>query len=216
MMMDDGGGMSLDSLSLSSVGAHLIFTDINQRSAQRAVEFMLKANMVMEDDFPLTLFLNTPGGECSSGHAIINVMEMSRLPISTVGIGEVASMGVSILAAGTKGLRYATHNTVIMSHQYSGGFGGKHHELIASRVIQDRLHEMFIQHFVRHTKMSVKQVNEILMGPSDKYLTPDECVKYGIIDHVKSPWQQEDDLAAAKKAPRKKKVLGDKKEEPAA
>lgn len=198
-------GMSIDSISLASVGAHLIFTDINEMSAQRAVEFILKANMVLQEGFPLTLFLNTPGGECSSGYAIINTMEMSHLPISTVGIGEVCSMGVSILASGTKGLRYATENTVVMSHQYSGGFGGKHHELIASRVIQDRLHDMFAAHYKRHTTMSEAQIKDILMGPSDKYLTPQECVKYGIIDHIKSPWQMEDETVK-KKTTRKKIV----------
>lgn len=187
--------MSIDAISLSSVGAHLIFTDINEMSAQRAVEFLLKTNIILQDKFPLTLFLNTPGGDCTAGYAIINVMEMSRLPISTVGLGEVASMGVSILASGTKGMRFVTKNTMIMSHQYSAGNGGKYHELIASRVMQDRLQETFVQHFKRTTTMTVKQINDILMGPSDRYLTPQECVGYGIIDFVKSPWQLEDEMA---------------------
>lgn len=197
-MLDTGMPMSIDSVSLSDVGAHLIFTDINEMSAQRAVEFMLKANMVLQDGFPLTLFLNTPGGDCASGYAIINVMEMSRLPIATVGLGEVASMGVSIMCSGTKGLRSATPNTVIMAHQFAGGFGGKHHELIASRVIQDRLYDMFLAHFKRNTKLSEKQITDILMGPSDRYLTPTECLNYGIIDSIKSPWQLEDEVVVKK------------------
>lgn len=199
-----GLGMSLDAVSLTSVGAHLLFTEVNEISAMMAVDFILKANMVLPPDFPLTLFVNTPGGECSQGFAIINAMQMSRLPIATVGIGEVASMGMLILSAGTKGMRSVTEETFLMSHQFSAGVFGKQHELIAARKVHKRLENLFVRHFLRHSTMSEKQIREILLGPSDCWLTPKECIKYGIIDEIKSPWEIEDEVKNTKAKKKKK------------
>lgn len=209
--MDSGAlPISLDAISLTSVGAYLLFDEINELSARGAVDFILKANVVMED-MPLTLFVYSGGGDVTAGNAIINTMEMSRLPISTVAIGCVASMGLFISVAGTKGLRKITPNTLVMSHQFSSGFWGKQHELIAARTLHDQLERAAVAHFVRHSNMSANQVRDVLLGPSDRWLTATECLKYGLVDKICSPWEIEDEqlLENEKKDKKKKKKKND-------
>jgi ATP-dependent Clp protease protease subunit len=93
-------------------------------------------------------------------------------------------MGLLILSAGQKGSRVLTKNAQVMAHQWWGGMEGKFHELMAVTSEHQRLKQMFVNHFVRHSKMTEKQVNDILFSPSDRWLTPQECKKYGLIDHI--------------------------------
>ena len=94
------------------------------------------------------------------------------------------SMGVLILAAGTKGKRIMTRNTTVMAHQFTGGNYAKFHELMENYKADVYMKNQFMQHFLRHTSMSEKQINDVLFGASDRYLSPTECKKFGIIDTV--------------------------------
>ena len=131
------------------------------------------------------MLVNSPGGSVSDGFALIDVMGTSRVDIATVGIGQVASMGVLIISAGTKGKRVITKNTEIMAHQFSTMVYGKYHELVASQKYHEKLEKTFIKHFLRHTKMSEKQIKDIMFSPTDRWLTPKEAKKYGICDEVR-------------------------------
>jgi ATP-dependent Clp protease protease subunit len=115
-------------------------------------------------------------------------MDCSRLKIQTVAIGVVASMAALIFTAGTKGLRTMSRNSFIMTHQFSNWLEGRYHEFVAQRSHDDELHNRFIQHFVRNSKLSEKQVKDILLGPSDKYLSAADALKYGLCDRVQDPW----------------------------
>lgn len=181
-------GPQFESISLSSIGVHLLFGEIDLNTSYDTVEFLLKANMLLEDGFPLTMMINSAGGNVIDGWAIIDVMEMSRLPVSTVAIGEIGSMGVLIFSAGTKGLRVLTPSAMIMAHQFSSETWGKMHELVAARSMHDKLDNQFVQHFLKHSTMNEKQIRDILMGPSDRYLTPEECIKYGLADQIRGVW----------------------------
>lgn len=174
----------LDSVSLQSLGSILLFGEINEITSYRANEFIIKANMILDRGFPLTMFINSPGGNVSDGFSIIDVMKTSRLKISTVATGSVASMALLIAAAGSKGHRIVTKNTEIMAHQFYSVAAGKRHELIAQNVYQERLEKQFMKFFSENTKMSDKQIKDILFSPSDRWLTPKECVKYGIFDSI--------------------------------
>jgi len=179
---------AVDMMTLSSVGAYMFFDDVDPETARPLCEFIIKSNFVFEDDVPLTIFINSPGGSVYDGWGIIDLMASSRLKIQTVGIGLIASMAAVMLVAGTKGMRMMTPNSYVMTHQYSEGLEGKFHELVAHRDHQDELHNKFIKFFVKRTKMTAKQVNDILLGTTDKMLSPKECLKYGLIDVVKNPW----------------------------
>lgn len=175
--------LSFDALTLGNLGTHLLFDEINEVSAKTCAEFIIKSNLVFNDR-TLTLFINSEGGGVADGFSIIDVMNTSRLPIRTVGIGMIASMGLLILCAGTRGERVITKNTEIMAHQFSAFMGGKHHELMAVQKSYIRLQNQFIKHFKLHSKMTEKQIQSILFAPSDMYLEPHELLKFGLVDHV--------------------------------
>lgn len=203
-------GPSFDSISLSSFGVFPIFSAIDEVVSERCVEFILKANIMLKPDFPLTFFINSPGGNVTDGWAITTMMETSGNPISTVAIGEIASMGLMIFVAGDKGLRIMTPNTLVLAHQWSAGLYGKQHELVAARKMHGQVEDQFIAHLRKHTKMSEKMIREKLLGPSDSYLTPEECLKYGICDVISNPLNRNDgeiiDLLKKRKPRRTKQI----------
>jgi len=173
-----------DNFSLEALGVHQFFGEVDEDKARDACEFILKSNLVSKNLSTLTLVLNTVGGECGEGFAVIDVMDTSRIPVATVGIGNIMSMGVLLLSAGQKGYRTITKNTEVMAHQFAGYFAGKQHELLATQASYKMLEEKFFKHFLRHSKMSEKQIRDVLFSPSDRYLTPTECVRYGLVDRV--------------------------------
>jgi ATP-dependent Clp protease protease subunit len=201
----------LDNISLTNLGAYMLFEDINEDSALELCEYLLKANIICNPTDVLTLFINSGGGSVTDGWAIIDIMESSRIDISTVAIGCIASMAVLIFVAGAKGKRIMTPKTAVMTHQFSTAFWGKQHELIAARKFHDTLEKQFIDHFVRHTKMTAKQVRDVLLKPSDTWLTPEECLAYGICDAVRDPWGDEEKAAK----PKAKKAAKSKAKKPA-
>lgn len=171
-------------ISLQSTGAHLLFGDIDTQSIKETIEFIIKANRICKCADQLTLFINTPGGSLSDGFALIDVMQISRLPVKTFGLGMIMSMGVYILAAGHKGSRAITRNTDIMAHQFWAGAEGKHHELMAMTKVYQYAELQTIRHFKNHSTMSEKQIRDILFSPTDRYLTPAEAKKLGLVDVV--------------------------------
>lgn len=183
---DDFVDISYDSISLEALGTHLFYGEVNEERSHAASEFLIKSNLFYnhENAKPLTMVLNTPGGDCSEGFAVIDLMESSRIPVATLGVGEIASMGVLMLSAGHPGMRTITKNTQIMAHQFDAIVSGKHHELIATAKAFEHLEQRFIKHFLRHSKMTEKQIRSVLFSPTDRYLTPDECLAYGLVDRV--------------------------------
>lgn len=170
--------------SLESMGCHMFFGAVDTETSRAACDFILKSNLLRSSPDPLTMFINTCGGECHEAFAVIDLMESSRLPIATVGTGTIMSMGVLLMSAGTKGLRTLTKNAEVMAHQFEGYMAGKQHELIAIQTAYGLLEARFIRHFLRHSRMSEKQIRDVLFSPSDRYLTPTECRRFGLCDQV--------------------------------
>jgi ATP-dependent Clp protease protease subunit len=130
----------------------------------------------------IAIYINSPGGMVTSGLAIYDTMQYIRPDVSTVCIGLAASMGSLLLTAGAKGKRYATPNAKIMVHQPSGGFQGQAtdieihaKDILATRA---RLNEIYVQ----HTGRPLKDIEDAM--ERDKFLTPDEAQKFGLIDEV--------------------------------
>jgi len=179
---------TVDSMALANLGVHLLFEEIDNETAKEVCEFIIKANYVLSTRHTLTLMINSPGGSIYDGWGIIDTMDCSRLKIQTVGIGGIFSMGAVIFTSGTQGKRIMTRNSYIMTHQFSDGMEAKYHEFVAARPHQDELHNRFIKHFIERTKMSERQINEVILAKSDVYLSAKECLKYGICDLIKDPW----------------------------
>lgn len=180
-----GGIMPMEAVSLNTLGAHLLFGEINTPSVYQAINFIIKSNFMFDPSTNLTMIINSPGGSVSDGFALIDVMQTSRLPIHTVGLGQVVSMGVLIISAGTKGSRVITQNTEIMAHQFSTMVYGKYHELVATQKYHKDLERTFIKHFLAHTNMTENQIKDIMFSKTDRWLTPKEAKKYGICDEVR-------------------------------
>ena len=174
------------SRTLSDHGVYFFNGDVDESSSSDAIRFILEANLDSDCHWDhITMIVNSPGGYVDAGFALIDIMMGSRIPIRTVGIGMIASMGLQIFLTGEKGHRTLTPNCMIMSHQYAGAAWGKEHELVSAQDEFDILTEMVIRHYRRTTGLSKEDIREKLLPPSDVWLTAKEAKALGICDHVK-------------------------------
>ena len=150
--------------------------------------------LFLEADNPtkdISMYINSPGGIVTSGLAMYDTMEYIRPEISTVCIGQAASMGSLLLTAGAKGKRYSLPNSKIMIHQPSGGFQGQATdiEIHAKEILstRSRLNEIY----VKHTGQKLDKIEKAM--ERDNSMTPEEALSFGLIDEVveKRPADQE-------------------------
>src|ERR1700710_1441543 len=128
----------------------------------------------------ISMYINSPGGVVTSGLAIYDTMQFIRPPVSTLCIGQAASMGSLLLTAGHKDMRFATPNARIMVHQPSGGFQGQASDI--ERHAQDiiKLKRRLIEVYVKHTGKSYEEIEKTL--DRDHFMTADEARDFGLID----------------------------------
>jgi len=130
----------------------------------------------------IAMYINSPGGIVTSGLAIYDTMQYIRSPVSTVCIGQAASMGSLLLTAGEKGMRICLPNARVMVHQPSGGFRGQASDI--ERHAEDiiatkrRLNEIY----VKHTGQAYEKVERTL--DRDSFMTADEAKAFGLVDRV--------------------------------
>jgi len=133
-------------------------------------------------DKDIYLYINSPGGLVTAGLAIYDTMQYIRCDVSTLCVGQAASMGAHLLAAGTAGKRYALPNARIMIHQPLGGFQGQATDIeIHAREIlklKERLNEMMAE----HTGQPLEKLSDDV--ERDYFLTADEAKDYGLVDDV--------------------------------
>ena len=138
-----------------------------------------------EPDQDIYLYVNTPGGQVSSGMAIYDTMQYIKPDVQTICIGQAASMGALLLAAGANGKRFSLPHARIMIHQPSGGFQGQHTdiEIQAKEILylRERMNEIMAQ----HTGRSAEQV--AVDTERDNFMTASQAVDYGLIDQVQEP-----------------------------
>ena len=139
----------------------------------------------------IAMYINSPGGYVSSGLAIYDTMQYIRCPISTVCIGQAASMGSLLLAAGEKGMRIALPNARVMLHQPSGGYQGVATDIKrqAEEIIE--LKRRLNNIYVRHTGQEYDVIERKL--DRDTFLTAEEAKEFGIVDKVFERRTAEDD-----------------------
>ena len=133
-------------------------------------------------DNDITVYINSPGGLVSSCLAIYDVMNYIKPDISTVCVGQAASAAAFILAAGTKGKRYALVNSRIMLHQVSAGADGNIQDVKIQVKEFERANEIMLRELTRMTGHSIKKIQNDLNR--DYYMSSVEAEKYGIIDKV--------------------------------
>ncbi|KAI0490967.1 Clp protease-domain-containing protein [Xylaria cf. heliscus] len=138
---------------------------------------------------PITMYIHSPGGSVTAGLAIYDTMTYIRSPVSTVCLGQAASMGSLLLTGGEKGKRFALPHSSIMIHQPLGGTEGPASDiLIYATQIQrtrEQVNEIYRKHFndaIGHEKYTLKEIEDMM--ERDKYLTAQEAKEIGIIDEI--------------------------------
>jgi len=135
-----------------------------------------------EPEKDIMLYINSPGGHVSAGLAIYDTMQFLTCDVNTYCIGQAASMGAVLLAAGTKGKRYALPNARIMIHQPWGGVQGQATDIsIQAKEIlrlKDRLNEIMAKHCGRTAEELTRDTDR------DRFMSSDEAKAYGLVDHV--------------------------------
>ena len=141
--------------------------------------------LFLESESPskdISLYINSPGGLVTAGLAIYDTMQYIRPDLSTVCIGQAASMGSLLMTAGAKGKRFSLPHSRIMIHQPSGGFQGQAAdiEIHAKEILQlrARLNDIY----VKHTGQPLAAIEDAM--DRDKFLSPSEAKAFGLIDEV--------------------------------
>jgi ATP-dependent Clp protease protease subunit len=130
----------------------------------------------------ISMYINSPGGIVTSGLAIYDTMQFVRPPVSTLCVGQAASMGSLLLAAGQKGLRFALPNVRILVHQPKGGFEGQATDIMlhAQEILnlKKRLNEIYM----KHTGQPLQKIEDVL--ERDYFMTAEMAKDFGLVDKV--------------------------------
>ena len=130
----------------------------------------------------ISMYINSPGGVVTSGLSIYDTMQYIKPKVSTLVVGQAASMGSLLLAGGSKGLRFSLPNSRIMVHQPSGGYQGQATDIMIHAQETQKLKDRLNQIYVTHTGQTIETVEAAL--ERDKFMSPDEAKDWGLIDEI--------------------------------
>lgn len=150
---------------------------------------------------PIHMYINSPGGVVTSGLAIYDTMQYILNPICTWCVGQAASMGSLLLAAGTPGMRHSLPNSRIMIHQPSGGARGQATDIAIQAEEIMKLKKQLYSIYAKHTKQSLQVIESAM--ERDRYMSPMEAQEFGILDKVlvHPPQDGEDEPELVQKEP---------------
>lgn len=130
----------------------------------------------------ISMYINSPGGVVTAGLSIYDTMQYIRPRISTLVIGQAASMGSLLLCAGEKGQRFSLPNSRIMVHQPSGGFQGQATDILIHARETEKLKRRLNEIYVAHTGQTLEAVEAAL--ERDRFMSPEEAKEWGLIDDI--------------------------------
>ena len=161
----------------------MLSDQVNDTTASLVVAQLLYLES-QDPEKDIALYINSPGGSITSGMAIYDTMQYIKCDVSTICIGMAASMGAFLLAAGTKGKRFALPNSEIMIHQplISGGLSGQCTDIKIHSDHLVRIRQRMNEMLAANTGKSLEQVQ--IDTERDNYMTAQEAMEYGIIDKV--------------------------------
>lgn len=134
----------------------------------------------------IDLYINSPGGNVLDGLAIIDTMQCIQAPVSTICVGQAASMAAWILAAGTKGRRFATPNAEVMIHQVAAAFAGQTSDIRIYTQRMVRLQERLVQMLAEWTGQPIERIQKDM--EHEFFMTAEEAKAYGIVDAILEPF----------------------------
>src|ERR1700736_1302041 len=130
----------------------------------------------------INMYINSPGGSVTAGLAIYDTMQFVKPPVSTLCVGQAASMGAVLLAAGAKGRRYSLPHARIMIHQLSGGFEGQAADISIQAREALRLRDLLNEILAHHTSQNIKRIEKDT--DRDNFLSAEQAKEYGLVDEV--------------------------------
>ena len=170
---------------LADAGLMVLMGEVENDSIKPVIEWILYENHVSKKKRQeLLLMICSEGGDLSAAFALIDVMRSSRLPIKTVGLGQIGSAGLLIFLAGTPGRRVLTPNTSILSHQFSWGSDGKAHELFATIREFELTQKRMFQHYKDCTGLDDAVIKSKLLPPHDVWLDANQALALNICDSI--------------------------------
>lgn len=170
---------------LQDEGIYVFMGDVTYEDVAPIIEWILVENHVVKKrKKELLLMICSPGGDMEAAFALIDVIKSSSIPVKTVGLGQIASCGLLIFLAGAPGRRILTPNTSILSHQYSWGSEGKHHELWAVTKEFGLAQERIINHYTDTTGLDKETIRAKLLPPHDVWLSAEEALDLNICDYI--------------------------------
>lgn len=176
---------------LQENGMYVFMAEVDHESIKPVIEWILHENFVSKKRRKeLLLMICSEGGSVECAFALIDVMHSSQIPIKTVGLGQIASAGLLIFLAGSKGRRVLTPNTSILSHQFSWGSDGKAHELFATIKEFELCQTRMVRHYQDTTGLDEQQIRQTLLPPHDVWLTAEEAMAYNICDAISQVQQK--------------------------
>lgn len=163
----------------------IIFIDkeINSKTASDIVAKLLYLDSESNDD--IVIYINSPGGEISSGFMIYDTIKFIKSDVQTISLGTSASMAAILLLSGTKGKRKILPNSNVMLHDLSGGAKGKFSDIMVEVKEMQKVHQKIFDIIKQNTNLDEKQINENLKN--DFWLNSEEALKYGIVDTIIKP-----------------------------
>jgi ATP-dependent Clp protease protease subunit len=178
----------MDTDTLHAAGVLMLSGDIDRSSVQPIIRSIMERNLSgYRGD--IRLFIDSPGGSVDAGFALLDIMAWSRVPIHTTGLGLVGSMALLVMMAGARGHRTLMPRASVLSHRFSTTVQGNHADLLASRTREDQMWERILDHYRRCTGTHDAAILEQeLLRPTDRWLTPVEAVGFGLADRV---WQSD-------------------------
>ena len=159
----------------------MLCEEVNDTTASLVVAQLLYLE-AQDPDKDISLYINSPGGSVTAGLAILDTMNYIKCDVSTICLGECASMGAVLLSAGAKGKRFALPNSMVLSHQPSGGAQGQQTEIeiVADfmRKTRDRLNKILADNTGQPIEVIERDTER------DNYMTAQQAMEYGLVDHV--------------------------------
>ena len=142
---------------------------------------------LVELDKPIKVIISTPGGLVRESLALYDTIQMLKKDgaiVETIGCGKVMSAGTLLLSSGSEGHRYVTENTTLMIHDMSGGAGGTWPSVENQYEEMKRLRAQYMKLFKENTKLTKKQLENMLDEKVDQYIGVSDTIKYGVADHI--------------------------------
>lgn len=173
--------------SFEDAGYFMLSGEITEDNTTDCIKYIIERNFNFAEFHKQTqirLIINSAGGDLTSAFALIDVMQGSKIPISTFGLGSISSAALCIFIAGKRGLRFLSENTSILSHQYSWGSMGKEHELYARNKELTLTTTRMKNHYKRCTGLPDKTICNILLPPHDVWLSAEEAIEYKLADKI--------------------------------